>query len=69
MQKVLLSVTLAALMAMATVGVKRTLSPASPSKTTILMASGGAPAPDTFRSGGAPAPDTRSGGAPAPDVN
>jgi len=69
MQKVLLSAILALFMALAVVGVKRTVTSADTSRGTVLMAQGGAPVPpDTWKQGGAPVPpDTfKQGGAPVP---
>jgi hypothetical protein len=70
MQKVLLSITLALLMALAVVGVKRIATPADASRGTVLVAEGGMPVPpDSFREGGMPVPpDTlkHEGGMPVP---
>jgi len=70
MQKVLLSITLALLMALAVVGVQHAYAASSHSGT-ILIAEGGMPAPPCSpHEGGMPAPPTaHEGGMPAPPTS
>ena len=69
MQKVLLSMILALFMALAVVGVKRTVTSAGSSQGTVLMAEGGMPVPpDSLKEGGMPVPpdSLKEGGMPVP---
>jgi hypothetical protein len=71
MQKVLLSITLALLLALSVVGIQHAVSASAPSGTTLLADGGAATPPSSWHDGGAATPPTglHDGGAATPPTS